>query len=144
MSPGRKKFTIMICGIACVILFWVYWVSSGKIGDESGLIQFLSVEQLKAHPIEKKVKLGGIVKTGSIRISEKNKLDVEFLLKEGENDLPVNYNGVRPDLFKDEAEVIVTGIYADGVFQAENLQTKCASRYEGDLRTEAAYELEQL
>jgi hypothetical protein len=29
----------------------------------------------------------------------------------------------------------------DGVFYADELQTKCASRYEGDLRNESSYNL---
>ena len=47
MKHGTRKFSIVIVGISCVILFWIYWVSTGNIGDQSGLIQFLSVEELK-------------------------------------------------------------------------------------------------
>jgi len=144
MTHGKRKFTILITGISCIILFWIYWVSSGNIGKQSGLIQFLSVAELKAHPVFKKVKLGGLVKHGSIQISDQNKLNVEFLLQEGVNDLPVQYTGVRPDLFKDNAEVIVTGNFKNDKFYADNLQTKCASRYEGDLREENTYNLEEL
>lgn len=144
MTPGNRKFSIVIFGISCVIIFWVYWVSAGKIGNQSGLIQFFSIAELKAHPVSEKIKLGGLVQEGSIILSEKNKLNVEFVLKEGENNLPIHYSGIRPDLFKDKAEVIVTGNYVQGVFLAENLQTKCASRYEGDLRSESSYNLKEL
>ena len=51
----------------------------------------------------------------------------------------VNFNGTRPDLFKDEAEVIVEGNYINGVFVADQLQTKCASRYEGELKEDPLY-----
>jgi cytochrome c-type biogenesis protein CcmE len=37
-------------------------------------------------------------------------------------------------MFKDGSEVIVEGIYDGERFFADNLMTKCASRYEGDLR----------
>ena len=69
---------------------------------------------------------------------------MDFLLKEGKIDINVNFIGVRPDLFKDNAEVIVTGVYKDGIFHADNLQTKCASRYEGDLREGSSYNLEEI
>ena len=59
-------------------------------------------------------------------------------------ELAVNYSKTRPDLFKDGAEVIVTGEYRNGIFVADELQTKCASRYEGDLREESNYKLEEL
>ena len=39
---------------------------------------------------------------------------------------------------------IIPGEYIDGTFYADELQTKCASRYEGDLRNEANYKLEEL
>ena len=77
-------------------------------------------------------------------ISETNQLECSFVLKEGDAELYVNYSKTRPDLFKDGAEVIVTGEYVDGMFYADELQTKCASRYEGDLRNEANYKLEEL
>ena len=40
---------------------------------------------------------------------------------------------------KDEAEVIIEGNYYGGKFSADQLQTKCASRYEGDLKDESSY-----
>jgi hypothetical protein len=32
----------------------------------------------------------------------------------------------------------------NGVFYADELQTKCASRYEGDLRNESSYNLNEI
>ena len=40
-------------------------------------------------------------------------------------------------MFKDGSEVIVEGIFDGEVFFADNLMTKCASKYEGDLRDAA-------
>jgi hypothetical protein len=40
--------------------------------------------------------------------------------------------------------VIVTGQYLNGIFYADELQTKCASRYEGDLRDENSYNLTEI
>ena len=56
----------------------------------------------------------------------------------------MKYDRTRPDLFKDGAEVIVTGQYLNGTFYADELQTKCASRYEGDLRDESSYNLTEI
>jgi cytochrome c-type biogenesis protein CcmE len=45
--------------------------------------------------------------------------------------IQVRYNGVRPDLLKNEAQAIMTGkLGADGVFEADELLLKCPSRYE--------------
>jgi len=45
--------------------------------------------------------------------------------------LQVVYNGVKPDLLRNEAQAIMTGrMGEDGVFQAEELLLKCPTKYE--------------
>ena len=140
---SNKKFMMMIGGVIAVVIFWIGWVSSNP-ADEKAMATFVSVEELLDDNINKRTKLGGLVKDGSIVISKTNYLDCTFILKEGYTELAVKYDKTRPDLFKDGAEVIVTGQYLDGTFYADELQTKCASRYEGDLRDENAYNLTEI
>ena len=48
--------------------------------------------------------------------------------------LKVKYNGVKPDNFTDEIICIIEGKPSeteDGLFLAENVKTKCPSKYEG-------------
>ena len=133
----------MIAGAICVTIFWISWVTIFP-SDKTAMSMFVSVEELLDKQISKRTKLGGLVKTGSIQISESNQLDCDFILKEGESELSVRYTKTRPDLFKDGAEVIVSGQLMNGTFYADELQTKCASRYEGDLRNENNYKLTEL
>ena len=140
---SNKKFTVMISGVVAVVIFWIGWVSSNP-KDEKAMATFISVEKLLNDKINKRTKLGGLVKDGSIIISKTNYLDCSFVLKEGVTELNVKYDRTRPDLFKDGAEVIITGLYLDGTFYADELQTKCASRYEGDLRDESNYKLTEI
>ena len=52
--------------------------------------------------------------------------------------MTIHYNGVKPDLLKDEAQAIVTGsLDAEGVFQATELLMKCPSKYESVLPEQA-------
>ena len=139
----NSKIFSLIIGVLLVVVFWIGWVSTNP-ADKKAMAQFISVESLVNNDLSQRLKLGGIVKDGSILISETNQLECSFVLKEGDAELYVNYSKTRPDLFKDGAEVIVTGEYVDGMFYADELQTKCASRYEGDLRNEANYKLEEL
>lgn len=45
--------------------------------------------------------------------------------------LDVVYNGVQPDLLRDEAQAIMTGkLGEDGVFMADELLLKCPTKYE--------------
>tara|TARA_B100001109_G_scaffold27459_1_gene20822 strand:- start:549 stop:977 length:429 start_codon:yes stop_codon:yes gene_type:complete len=139
----NNKIFSLIIGVLSVILFWIGWVSLNP-SDKKAMARFVSVENLVNNEISTRTKLGGIVKEGSIEISKSNQLDCFFVLKEGSAELAVNYSKTRPDLFKDGAEVIVTGEYRNGIFVADELQTKCASRYEGDLREESNYKLDEL
>ena len=81
-----------------------------------------------------KVKVGGYIKPNSIEVSENDQLEVSFFVYQNDDSVKVYYYGIRPDLFKDDAEVVVSGSYNNSLISATELQTKCASRYEGDLK----------
>jgi cytochrome c-type biogenesis protein CcmE len=52
----------------------------------------------------------------------------------------VSYIGFPPDTFKDDAEVIATGVLqADGTFAATDLLAKCPSKYEAKEKNEGVY-----
>jgi cytochrome c-type biogenesis protein CcmE len=58
-------------------------------------------------------------------------LAASFTLAGKTNRVPVVYRGTLPDMFKAGGEVVVEGKRdASGVFQADVLMTKCASKYE--------------
>ncbi len=62
------------------------------------------------------------------------KLQLSFTVKDelGKNPLNVTYNGVKPDNFSKDVIVIVEGYMNGDIFEAEKLQTKCPSKYEGE------------
>jgi len=140
---SKNKFYYAISGVVLVVVFWIWWVSTNP-ASEQALVKFLSVQQLFAEEQAERIRLGGLVADESIKLDENNYLSCNFDLQEGEAILRVHFVGVRPDLFKNGAEVIVEGIYMNGVFEADILQTKCASRYEGDLRDADSYNLEEV
>ncbi len=85
------------------------------------------------------LKVNGQLKKGSII---RNNLDLDFIITEGESELQIHYIGKDPipDTFNNEmdAEVVVSGRLADnGVFNAERIQAKCASKYEADYSSAA-------
>ncbi len=80
------------------------------------------------------LKVNGDLKKGSI---VRNNLDLEFIITEGNSELKIHYIGTDPipDTFNNEmdAEVVVSGrLREDGIFAAERIQAKCASKYEAD------------
>lgn len=75
----------------------------------------------------------GLLREESIQWDDDN-IRLEFEIYD-ENDavLPVYHEGIKPDNFSDDIIVIVEGFLNEkGVFEAEKVQTKCPSKYEGE------------
>lgn len=126
MKNQRLRFVILIAAAALIVFGWI------TIGTEEEEVPYVSIAELhENHEAWKqnRFRLGGLVEAGSIVYST-DRLSVDFVMVQGRERLPVHFTGLTPDLFKDSAEVIVEGEYRDGVLQAGNLMTKCASRYE--------------
>jgi cytochrome c-type biogenesis protein CcmE len=77
-----------------------------------------------------RVRLAGKVAEEGL-VAEPGRAVAKFSLLGESKRLPVVYKGVLPDMFKAGGEVVVEGrLDSDGVFRAETLLTKCASKYE--------------
>lgn len=126
-----KKFSVVIGAIAVILMIWVVM---GFEGNELPYVTIVELKDVTSQRPAKRFRLGGNVEEGSILRSESDQLDLTFVLEQDTETLPVRYHKIVPDMFSDGAEVIVEGYYVNGEFKADNLMTKCASRYEGDLR----------
>lgn len=141
---NKKKVTITIIALSFLAFAWIGYITLNPDQENPGMIRFLSLADIQTVNQTERIRLGGLVSPGTILVSQQNLLECKFDLAQGEHTVPVQFIGTRPDLFKDEAEVIVEGIFVDGLFKADQLQTKCASRYEGDLRDESSYKSEAI
>ena len=123
----NKKFLYIILSFTIISIGWI------TLDYRESEVPFISVEDLfnnHQNYKQKKFRLGGIVKPGSIQFSE-NRLTLRFNLNQGKFSLPIKYvSAAIPDLFGDSAEVIIEGKYENKILVADNLMTKCASRYE--------------
>jgi cytochrome c-type biogenesis protein CcmE len=75
-----------------------------------------------------RIRLGGLVKTGSlVRGSD---LKVRFEVTDGKSELPVIYQGVLPDLFREGQGVVAEGtLGGGGVFNADTILAKHDETY---------------
>ena len=73
-----------------------------------------------------RIKLGGMVKTGSII---RNGTTVKFIATDFVKEVPVIFDGVPPDLFKEDSGVVVLGYFLDGMFEAEEIFAKHDENY---------------
>ena len=75
-----------------------------------------------------RIRLGGLVKSGSLNRGER--LLVRFEVTDGNHQIPVTYQGIVPDLFREGQGVIAEGaLDSDGTFKAETLLAKHDEKY---------------
>jgi cytochrome c-type biogenesis protein CcmE len=124
---AKTKFGIGI-GIIVVTLSGLAWMGAKESQTYYHTISELST--LNSSQARQRIRVGGDVAAGSIQHMPGR---VDFVLKEDGKTLPVSYVGgdPLPDTFKDGAQALVEGhAMPDGRFVAEEVQAKCASKYE--------------
>ncbi len=96
---------------------------------EENVIYFKSPTEVKtlAEISKKKIRIGGMVKDGSIFIEEK---DLSFIVTDFKNEVKVIYSGVIPNLFVEGKGVVAEGFLKDkSVFLATKILAKHDENY---------------
>ena len=125
MNPIRKK---RIYSILFVLLFSVSGISLILYSLNSNLDYFFTPTELKDRniPANKRIKVGGMVLSGSVeRISS----SISFVITDYENSIKVEYEGIVPDLFKEDSGVVVLGNLKDKILYAEEVLAKHDENY---------------
>ena len=75
----------------------------------------------------KKIRIGGMVKKNSIKISS---FEVNFIITDFKNEINVNYSGVVPNLFSEGKGVVAEGYLKDrNFFEASKILAKHDENY---------------
>ena len=124
MTGGRLKFFIG----GAIIFVVLAWLIVTNIGGASA--QYLSVEELLAQgPSDQMVRVSGLV-SGETIDWDPQRLVLRFEMADESGSIPVMYEGARPDMFRDGAQVVVEGKHSSNdVFEANALLLKCPSKY---------------
>ena len=125
MNPIRKK---RIYSILFVFLFSVSGISLILYSLNSNLDYFFTPTELKDRniPADKRIKVGGMVLSGSVeRISS----SISFVITDYENSIKVEYEGIVPDLFREDSGVVVLGNLKDKILYAEEVLAKHDENY---------------
>jgi cytochrome c-type biogenesis protein CcmE len=127
MGQQKAKFVLG----ALIILGTLAWLGFG--GYQESKTYYVTLPELRAtgeDAYSMRLRVAGNVLPGSIRRLEGRVL---FTLYQEGNRLDVIYTGTEPlpDTLVDDAQAVVTGRYGrDDVFTAQQVQAKCASKYE--------------
>lgn len=90
---------------------------------------FVSPSELQARKVEagKRLRLGGLVEAGSVR---KEGSRVAFVITDGAAGVPVTYEGILPDLFREGQGIVAQGtVTAEGRFDAAEVLAKHDENY---------------
>jgi cytochrome c-type biogenesis protein CcmE len=122
------KFAIVVVAVVGTLA----WLAIGGINETKTYYKEIKeVVALDTAKRYERLRVGGDVEKGSI---VRNGSEVRFVLTQNELKLPVVYTGTDPlpDTFRDGSQALADGkMRPDGVFQANKIQAKCASKYEG-------------
>ena len=73
-------------------------------------------------------RLGGMVEKGSFKRAP-GSMQAQFRVTDGDAQLPVTFDRILPDLFREGQAVVATGSMKDGVFVAEEVLAKHDENY---------------
>ena len=96
---------------------------------EENVVYFKSPSEVKELPEinKKKIRVGGMVKKGSIVLSNE---DIKFIITDFKNEINVSYSGAIPNLFSEEKGVVAEGFLKDrNYFSATKILAKHDENY---------------
>ncbi len=114
---------------AVILVSLGYLAWTGVQQSKSYYVTIQELHQMGNKAFSRRLRVAGNVLPGSIKRAGER---VEFTLKEKDHLLPVVYVGTEapPDTFHDDSQALAEGTFGrDGVFHANQLQAKCASKY---------------
>jgi len=131
----NKRAKNRLIGVTAIVLLIIVAIFA-SIGSRGGTAYYKTVEEIATDNslTDERVKVGGAVVTGSW---DRKSNPMRFTIKD-ETDtadsgptVKVVYNGSVPATFGDGVTAIVTGtLSADGEIEADEMITKCPSKYE--------------
>lgn len=125
MTPRQKRLALivgalLVLGVAAALVLRAF---------NSNLVFFFTPSQIlaKEAPVDRTFRLGGLVEKGSVK---REGVDVHFNVTDTFRSVPVRYQGILPDLFKEGKGVVAQGkLTSEGLFEASEVLAKHDENY---------------
>ncbi len=127
MTPRRKRLYVvlaMLGGVAAAVTLAV-------MASRQNIMFYYDPSQVAAGqaPANQRFRIGGMVVKGSVQ-RQPGDLQVRFVLSDFAHEVPVEYSGVLPDLFREGQGIIAHGtLNAHGAFVADEVLAKHDEKY---------------
>lgn len=130
----------VVLAVAAAGIAWLVW--TGVSNNDLYMSELDEWDPERAQ--RERVRVVGWVQEGSV-VEAEDALVTDFVMRNEAATLsqPMRFRGVLPDLFREGQNVTAAGrLGDDGVFQADELMTKCPSKYEGAEEHPSDYPME--
>ncbi|MGE0031661.1 MAG: cytochrome c maturation protein CcmE [Steroidobacteraceae bacterium] len=127
MTPRRKRLLAVVAIVGGVAAA----TALAMLAFQDNLLYFYNPTQVVAGeaPSGRTFRIGGLVTQGSLQKTE-GTLKIRFMVTDFKETIPVNYEGLLPDLFREGQGVIAHGRLADnGEFVADEVLAKHDENY---------------
>lgn len=114
----------------CLVGGALVYLALGNFGDN--LVYFFTPSEVKALApdyYQKKVRVGGMVVKGTVK-AYSDPFGLTFDLTDGEATIPVTFDGIPPDMFKEGQGAVVEGYWTDAhQFKSNLIMAKHSEDY---------------
>ncbi len=107
MTAKQTRFIVIVAGLGFLAL--AAWLALSALEDN--ILFFRSPSALAQHPapIGQPLRVGGLVKSGSVVHDAENPLKINFIISDLAHEISVSYHGMLPDLFREGQGVVTEG-----------------------------------
>jgi cytochrome c-type biogenesis protein CcmE len=127
MNPVRRRRLLLVLALVAAAAIATTLVAFALQRNVAYL--YTPAEVLRGEAGERaRFRLGGMVEKGSFQRTS-GSMEARFSVTDGDALLPVVYDRILPDLFREGQAVVATGTMRDGVFVAEEVLAKHDETY---------------
>ena len=126
MKPKNKRLSLIIATLTALAAS----IALILVAFEDNVVFFYSPSDLLKKPPgpSQKLRIGGLVKKDSIK-RKPGMTEVSFEVTDLNNSVAVVFNGILPDLFREEQGVVAEGRYREQLFYATQILAKHYEQY---------------
>ena len=126
MTPRQRRLTLVLGIVAGVGIAGALALTAFR----QNVMFFFDPTQVATGqaPANQRFRLGGMVVKGSVH-REPGSLEVRFVVTDFKSDVPVTYDKVLPDLFREGTGVVAHGHMQNGTFVADEVLAKHDEKY---------------
>ena len=126
MTRKQRRIVLIASGLGVLLVAVLLVLSALK----DSIVFFNTPTDVAEKHVEPgaRIRLGGLVANGSV--TRGDALSVRFEVTDGNRSIPVTFQGILPDLFREGQGVVAEGsLDGSGVFKADNVLAKHDERY---------------